>query len=50
MMWGMMYGNGTSMMGGFMGIISWAVFIWFIVFTVLVVGKLDRVIQLLEKK
>jgi len=26
------------------------VFIWFIVFTVLVVSKLDKIIQLLEKK
>ena len=48
-MWGMMYGNGTYI-GGLAGILSWAVFIWFIVFTVLVVGKLDRIIQLLEKK
>ena len=48
-MWGQMAGEGY-MMGGATGLIAWAVFIWFIVFTVLVVGKLDRIIQLLEKK
>ena len=48
-MWGHMYGEGC-MMGGFMVLVWWAVFIWFIVFTVLVVSKLDKIIQLLEKK
>ena len=49
-MWGMMYGQQGYMMGGFIGLLSWVVFIWFIVFTVMVVVKLDRIVQLLEKK
>ncbi len=49
-MWGHMAGEGYMMMGGFMGLVSWALFIWFIVFTVLVVMKLDKIAQLLEKK
>lgn len=35
---------------GFMGLIWLGASIWFIVFTILVVVKLDRIIKLLENK
>lgn len=39
-----------GMMGGFMLLILWAAFTWFIIFTILVVVKLDKISKLLEKK
>lgn len=48
-MWGAMANQGY-IMGSLMILLWWAVFIWVIVFTILVVVKLDRIIQLLEKK
>ncbi len=38
--------NGVSFIGGF---ISLGLTIWFVVFTVLVLNKLDKVIALLDK-
>jgi len=48
-MWGHMYNNGY-MTGYFMVFVWWMVFIWFVAFTIIVVAKLNKIIQLLEKK
>lgn len=48
-MWGYMAGQGY-IMGGFTMLLGWAAFIWFIVFTILVLLKLDKIAKLLEKK
>jgi hypothetical protein len=48
-MWGHMANQGY-MMGGFMMLLWWIAAIWFVVFTILVVVKLDKIISLLEKK
>lgn len=39
-----------NMAGLISGLISLAITIWFVYFSVLVIQKLDKVIQLLEKK
>jgi hypothetical protein len=50
-MWGHMGSQGYGyMMAGFTGLIWLGASIWFIVFTILVVVKLDRIIKLLKKK
>ena len=49
-MWGHMYTTGGCAIGSFAMLIWWALFAWFIIFTVLVVLKLDKITQLLEKK
>lgn len=38
------------MMGGGMMFLWWGASIWLIIFTILVVVKLNRIVQLLEKK
>jgi len=38
------------MMGGSMTFLWWGASIWFIIFTILVVVRLNRIVQLLEKK
>lgn len=43
-------GQGCLMGGGMMMLFAWAAFIWFIVFTILVVLRLDKIVKLLEKK
>ena len=48
-MWGHMTGQGYAM-GRFVMLLWFPAFIWFIVFTIRVDIKLDRIIQLLEKK
>ncbi len=42
--------NQAYMMGGFMIIVWWAVFTWLVIFTIMVVKKLDKIVKLLEKK
>jgi hypothetical protein len=51
-MWPMMYGYGNQGFygGGLMMVFCWVVFIWFVVFTIMVVMKLDKIVKLLEKK
>jgi len=45
------YGTGMSPGAGFLaGLISLALTVWFVVFTVLVLKKLDNIIELLSKK
>ena len=48
-MWEYMTGQGY-VMGGSGMLIAWGAFIWFIVFTILVVFKLDRIADLLSKR
>jgi len=36
--------------GAFTGFVGWAASIWFVVFSILVVVKLSRIVNLLEKK
>lgn len=48
-MWGHMAREGY-MMGGF-GMFLWlAALIWFVIFTILVISKLNRIIRMLEHK
>ncbi len=51
-MWGHMGSQGINMgYGAGFGMLLWLVIIiWLIVFTVLVLGKMDKIIKLLEKK
>jgi len=51
-MWGQMGSQGMNMGYGMeLGWLIWlGIVVWFIIFTVLVLGKMDRIIQLLEKK
>jgi hypothetical protein len=51
-MWGQMGSQGMGMSYG-MGLVSlvWiGIVIWFVIFSVLVLGKMDKIIKLLEKK
>lgn len=43
-------GSQGYMIGSFITLLWWVAFIWLIVFTVLVLVKLDRIVRLLEKK
>jgi hypothetical protein len=43
------YGAGMGM-GFFGGLISLALLVWFVIFTVLVLNKLDKLIDLMSKK
>ena len=41
--------QGHMMMGSLGYFLGWAVFIWFIVFTILVVAKLDEILKAINK-
>ena len=50
-MWGQMGSQGTMVYGMGFGMLIWlGIITWFIIFTLLVLGKMDKIIQLLEKK
>jgi len=51
-MWGQMGSQGMNMGYGMgFGMLIWlGIVIWLLIFTVLVLGKMDKIIQLLEKK
>ncbi|MDD5258926.1 MAG: hypothetical protein PHD29_03070 [bacterium] len=51
-MWGHMGVQGMNMgYGAAFGMLLWlAIIIWLIIFTILVLGKMDKIIKLLEKK
>lgn len=44
---GIGYGYGMGFIGG---LISLALLVWFVIFTVLVLNKLDKLIELMSKK
>jgi hypothetical protein len=49
-MWGQGGGTGIGYGMGLFSLIWVGIVIWFIIFTSLVLGKMDKIIQLLEKK
>ena len=48
-MWGQMGYQGYAL-GGFGMFLWWGFAIWLVIFTVLVIGKLNRIVQLLERE
>lgn len=49
-MWNHMAGQGMSTGMGFSMVLWIGIAVWFVVFSILVIGKLNRIVQLLEKK
>ncbi len=49
-MWCPFYSNQGYLMGSMGYLLGWVVFIWFIVFTILIVVKLDKISKAVKKK